>query len=77
MRINIKTATHHEAHNTTVTLNGEDVTADCFEADDTEGWVKVFKNDNKGYRCLTEDRQGLENETLFGAVVISCPPEPE
>ena len=53
-----------------VCLNGQKL-FNCYEADDVEGWAKVYKEDKDGH-FLTMDNgdgtRGLIKETLYGKV---------
>ena len=51
-------------------LNNEDVTKKCFEADDVEGYVMLYKKDENDNHILTEDGEDVEREKLEGNVRI-------
>ncbi len=66
-----------------VTVNGNDVTARCFEADDKEGWARCYEHDPGGRTFLCyglspclgcAERGGFDDlavEVLEGRVEIS------
>jgi hypothetical protein len=54
-----------------VHIDGRDITNRCYEADDVQGWAKVYVPDEAGYPQLAPDKSALLTETLCGDVVIT------
>ena len=57
MRIHVNDlAKHPGLAKVQVSLNGEDVSNQCFEVDDREGWVKVFilEDEKRVYNIETD-----------------------
>ena len=53
-----------------VCLDGVDITDDCFEFHDREGWAKVFRRDANGRHYLDVSGRGAATRTLRGVVTI-------
>ena len=51
-----------------ITLNGEDVTSRCYEADDEAGYVRCFRLNDDGEKFILNGE--VARETLAGEVVI-------
>jgi len=57
-----------------VLLDGEDVTKDCFEADDEEGYVLLYLEDEDGRRLRRPNGSGVAQERRAGRVEIVWKP---
>lgn len=55
----------HDTHNLKAYLDGEDVSSQCFEADDREGWVGLYMADKDGSVLAP-----LQAKRIYGHVVI-------
>lgn len=55
---------------TTVTLNGVDVTADCQEADDREGWALLLARNESGQHYFDPARDDVARAVHRGRVRI-------
>ena len=67
-------AKHPGLERVQVTLDGEDVSNQCFEVDDREGWVRVYvlKEDGKKFYNVTTNSAAWEEKK--GEVKIFLPP---
>lgn len=52
MRIGLLTVENPRARTATVFMDGEDVTARCFAADDKQGWVGLYRLNADGQKYL-------------------------
>lgn len=53
------------------TVNGLDVTRDCFAANDVEGWVDCFARNENGAHYV--ENGSVKRERIYGQVVIDFP----
>ncbi len=54
-----------------ITVDGVDVTENCIEFDNDEGWAIVLKTTPSGKFVLSEDRTQFVRERLTGKVVVT------
>lgn len=58
-----------------VTVDGVDVTENCVELNDDEGWVVVLKTTAGGAFVYSEDHTKIVKDQLFGEVKVTMKKE--
>lgn len=51
-----------------VTIDGRDITNDCFEFDADAGWAKVYVKDEHGELILNSTEDGFVSEIICGQI---------